>query len=66
MKRPFALSAALFAAAVFTVPLLPAAEADDDDDKPAATGRIKDIGSRKATPDVAPASEEAAQAIKRM
>jgi quinoprotein glucose dehydrogenase len=69
MKRPLALRVALLAGAVFLLPAIRAADAakdDDDDDKTATTGRIKDIGSRLAKPDVAPASDEAAQAIKRM
>src|SRR5262245_24423689 len=65
MKLPFAVLAALLAAAVFTAPIMRAAEADEDDDK-VATGKIRDIGSRKATPEIAPASDEAAQALKRM
>src|SRR5688572_3814045 len=67
MKRLPALRAALLAAAVFILPGVRAADAtgDDDDDKP-TTGKIRDIGSRKAVPEIAPASDEAAQAIKRM
>lgn len=73
MKRPRTFRAALFtsllAAAAFTFPAFaPAAELvrDDDDEKPTDQGKIKDAGSRQATPEVAPASAEAEQALKRM
>ena len=68
MKRLFVLRAVLLAAAIFALPAVRAADAtvDEDDDDKAATGKIRDIGSRKATPEVAPASDEAIQAIKRM
>ncbi len=66
MNRPTALRAALCAAAVFAFTLARAADAEDDDEKPAAVGKIKDAGTRQATPEIAEASDEAAQAIKRM
>ena len=61
-----ALRAALLIAAVCSAPLIRAAEADRDDAAATSTGRIKNIGSRQAAPEVAAASDEAAQAIKRM
>ncbi len=67
MKRPPALLALLLASALFTLPLVRAAEAEvDNDDKPSIVGKIKDAGTRKAAPDIAGPSDEAAQAIKRM
>ncbi len=66
MNRPTALRAAMCAAALFAYPLARAADANDDDAKPTKTGVIKDSGTRKATPEIAEASEDAAQAIKRM
>ena len=69
MKCLPAFRAALLAAAVFLLPAVWAADAakdEEDDDSKVATGRIRDIGSRTAEPEIAPASEEAAQAIKRM
>ncbi|MGH7958335.1 MAG: DUF7133 domain-containing protein [Opitutaceae bacterium] len=68
MNRPLAFRAALLAAAVFLLPAVRAvaAEDEDDDDKQAATGKIRDIGTRKAAPEIAPASEEAEMALKRM
>jgi quinoprotein glucose dehydrogenase len=66
MKRLFPLRAALIAAAVFTVPFGRAADAEDDDEKPAVVGKIKDAGSRKPAPEIAEASDDAAQALKRM
>jgi quinoprotein glucose dehydrogenase len=68
MKRPLVLRAGLLAAAVFLLPAVRAADAvnDDDDEKSAPTGRIRDIGSRKAAPEIAPASDEAEMALKRM
>ena len=65
MKRLTALCAALFAAAVFQIPAARAADADEDE-KPPVTGKILNPGSRSPQPDIAPASDEAAQAIKRM
>ena len=47
-------------AAVFAV------EIDDPDDTTKPTGKIRDIGSRKAAAEINPATEEAAQALKRM
>ncbi|MBL9211840.1 MAG: HEAT repeat domain-containing protein [Opitutaceae bacterium] len=61
-----ALRAALLAAAVCSAPFLLAAEADSDDASAKSPRRIKDIGSRQAAPEIAAASDEAAQAIKRM
>jgi quinoprotein glucose dehydrogenase len=68
MKRIPVVRAALLAAAVFIVPLVRAVEItpDDDDEKPATVGRIKESGSRKAEPEIAPASDEAKQALQRM
>src|SRR5688572_13775231 len=69
MKRLPVFRAALLAAAVFILPAVHAADAEkdeEDDDSKVATGRIRDIGSRKAAPEIAPASDEGAQAIKRM
>jgi quinoprotein glucose dehydrogenase len=60
-----ALRAALLAAVVLPATVVRAAEADDDA-KPATVGKIRAIGSRSATPEIAPASDEAAQAIQRM
>ncbi len=58
---------ALLAAAVFQLPFVRAAEATGDgDDKPVVRGKVLNAGSRHAAPDIAPASDEAAQAIKRM
>jgi hypothetical protein len=61
-----ALRAALLVAAACSAPLIRAADADRDDAPAPSTGRIKNIGSRQAAPEVAAASDEAAQAIKRM
>ncbi|MEO6244444.1 MAG: HEAT repeat domain-containing protein, partial [Opitutaceae bacterium] len=66
MKRSLALCAALFTAAVLPPSLARAAEASGDDDKPVVRGKVLNAGSRHAVPDIAPASDEAAQAIKRM
>lgn len=62
---PPTLLAALLAAAVLPLPSVRAADLDPDE-KPATQGKIKDIGSRKPTPDIAPASDEAMQALNRM
>lgn len=61
-----ALRVALLAAAVCSTSFVRAAEAGDDDARPVTTGKIKDIGSRQARPDIAAASDEAEHAIKRM
>src|SRR5687768_13464513 len=69
MKRSLALRVALLAAAVFLLPAVRAADTvkdDDEDDPTRATGKIRDMGTRKAKPDIAPASEEAELALKRM
>ena len=67
MKCSPTLLAALLGAAVFLVAGVRAADAPtDDDDVPVTQGKIKDIGSRKPTPEIAPASDEAAQALNRM
>jgi len=75
MNRPTALRALRLAASAAAVALsslaLPAARAadaaaDDDDGKAPVTGKILNAGSRKAAPDIAPASDEGLQAIKRM
>lgn len=60
------LRAALLAALVPTVAALRAAEPAAEDEPPAPRGRIRDSGTRLATPDIAPASDEGAQALKRM
>jgi len=58
---------ALLAASVLClVPAPRAAEAAADEEKSLVQGKIKDAGTRVAQPEVAEASEEAAQAIKRM
>ncbi|MBI5688740.1 MAG: HEAT repeat domain-containing protein [Verrucomicrobia bacterium] len=57
-----ALAAVIFPGAA----LLRAAETADDDEPPVARGRIREAGTRLAAPDIAPASDEAAQALKRM
>jgi quinoprotein glucose dehydrogenase len=67
MKRSLALCAALLAAAVFQLLPSRAAEASgDDDEKTVVRGKVRNPGSRVATPDIAAASDEAAQALKRM
>ncbi|MDO8541129.1 MAG: HEAT repeat domain-containing protein [Opitutaceae bacterium] len=59
---------ALLAVLVLSTPISRAAEPsdDDDDEKPVATGRVRDAGTRKRTPEIAPASDEPVQALKRM
>jgi hypothetical protein len=69
MKRIHLLRTAVLAAVVFAAPFVSrAAEAglEDEDDKAPAIGKIKDAGTRKAAPEIASASEDAAQAIRRM
>ena len=66
MNRLFPLRVALFAATIFALPCVRAAEPDDEDEKPLAAGKVKDAGTRKATPEIAEASDEGAQALKRM
>ncbi len=77
MKRPTALRVAWLAASAaaavalspFALPVARAADAaaaDDDDGKAPVTGKILNAGSRKPEPDIAPASDEGLQAIKRM
>ncbi len=66
MHRSHFLRAALLAALLPALPWLRAADAPDDDEKPVPKGQIKDAGTRVAVPDIAAASDEAAQAIKRM
>ena len=71
MKRlPLLRVVALTAAVIFVLRPLPAADAAKDeegaDEAPSAVGKVKDVGSRKAAPEIAPASDEAKQAIKRM
>ncbi len=61
-----ALRAALLAAAVCSAPLLRAAAAESDEASAKSPRRIKDMGSRQAAPEIAAASDEAAQAIQRM
>lgn len=65
MKRFPTLVAALSLAAAFLSPALRAAEADEDN-KPAARGKVLNAGTRVATPDIAPASDEGARALSRM
>lgn len=64
-RRPPALRAALISAAVFILPYAGAADSPDDE-QPVTQGKIKDMGSRTAAPEIAPASDEAAQALNRM
>ena len=67
MKRPLVCRAGLLAAALFALPTVRAAEAaSDDDENPVVTGKVRDVGSRKAEPEIAPASDEATQALRRM
>jgi quinoprotein glucose dehydrogenase len=72
MNRSPAFRAALLSASVFLLPFAAtrsfAAELvnDDDDDKPAQQGVIKNAGTRVPQPEIAPASDEAAQALNRM
>ena len=67
MKRFPAVRAALLAAAVLHLPFVRAAEAAaDEDDKPAAKGVVLNTGTRKAVPEIAEASDDAARAISRM
>ena len=66
MIRTIALRVALIAATVFFAPLIRAAEAETDDEKPSIAGKIKDAGTRQAAPEIASASDDAAQAMKRM
>jgi quinoprotein glucose dehydrogenase len=66
MNRLFALRAALLVTVLVSTPLFRAAEGGDDGARTGAGGKIRDLGSRKAQPDIAPASDEAEQAIKRM
>ncbi len=64
MPAPRLLRAALFAA-ILPAAVLRAADADDEDRSP-NRGRIRDAGTRQAAPDIAPASDEGEQALKRM
>jgi quinoprotein glucose dehydrogenase len=69
MRLPLAFRVSLLAACLATAPFIRAADvapADDDDDLPSAAGKLRDIGKRKAGAEIAPASDEAAQALKRM
>jgi quinoprotein glucose dehydrogenase len=69
MRAPTSLRAALLAAFVFTPLMLRAAELvpdDDEDGKEPQRGVIKNTGTRQAAPEIAPASDEAKQALKRM
>ncbi len=66
MKRPHVLRAALLAGLVCFPVSFRAAELGGDDDKPAAKGTLKAMGTRVAAPEIAPASDEAAQALQRM
>ena len=59
------LRAALLAALLPAFTSVRAAESDDED-RSATRGRIRDAGTRQAAPDVAPASDEGEQALKRM
>src|SRR5581483_10257150 len=60
--------AALAAGLTAALHCLRAAEpaADDEDEKEPAIGKVRDIGTRQAAPDIAAASDEATQALKRM
>ncbi len=66
--RALALLSASALLALLATPRAFSAEliSDDDDEKPAQKGVIKNAGSRVAQPEIAPASDEAAQALKRM
>src|SRR3954462_2763027 len=68
MNCPLVLRTALLAGLVFFASFARSAEAssDDDDDKKDAIGKVLNAGSRKAKPEIAEKSDEAAQAIKRM
>jgi len=67
MNRFTLTRVALLAASVFCVGSVGrAAEAAADDEKSVVLGKIRDAGTRVAQPAIAEASEEAAQAIKRM
>jgi len=68
MKRRSTFFAALLTFSVCHLPPTRAAEAEATDENPKSPsiGKIKDAGSRRAAPEIAGASDEAAQAIKRM
>ncbi len=68
MRFPFAVRLGLVALSFAIVARVHAAEAatDDDENAPATSGRVRNIGSRLSTPEIAPASDEAATALKRM
>ena len=68
MNRPRLTRAAVFAALFVAVCSVPARAADayDEEDNTKRTGTLRNIGSRHATADIAAASDEGAQAIKRM
>ena len=66
MERHFVLRAALLAAVFCSALSTRAADGDGEDSRAGSAGKIRNIGSRSAQPDIAPASDEAAQAIKRM
>ncbi len=65
MNRFFAFGAALVAASVLPALPIHAAEADEDEKK-VATDQIAHTGTRLAQPEVAPASDEATQALRRL
>ncbi len=68
MRSPFALRVAFATVLLACVPLLRAIDLtpEDDDEKSDVTGKVRNIGSRKSAPEIAPASDEAVQAMKRM
>ena len=68
MYRLFPLRAVLLAAIVSTVSLARAADADEEGEeaRPGSIGKIKDAGTRQPKPEIAPASDEAKQALNRM
>jgi quinoprotein glucose dehydrogenase len=68
MNRMPALRAASIAAVLFAPLVAAAADANSEEngDKPVTTGRIRNIGTRQAQPEINPASSEAALAIQRM
>src|SRR5258708_16809146 len=68
MRFPVVFRATLFSSIYCVAAFVRAAEPvpDDDDEKAVPAGKIRDLGTRKATPEVNAASDEGAQALKRM
>ena len=66
MSRPFLLRAAASAAIFALCAAARAQEASEDNKPPQSTGKILNPGSRAAAAEIAPASNEGEQAIKRM